>query len=73
MATNARLNATLILCSNAVSAAGLWAADGVRGVTSIFSSTVANVSPASFLRSGAGVIRLTPTSTAQQITNIKMA
>jgi hypothetical protein len=42
-------------------------------LTASFSLTVANVSPPSDRRSGAGVIRLTTTRIAEQTTNIRMA
>ena len=46
---------------------------GAIAMTSIFSSTVAKVSPGSSRRSGAGDIGLTTTKTSKQITNMRMA
>src|SRR2546429_7166065 len=58
-------------CSSGVSFAGLRIGGLPTATVSILSSTVAKVRPASFLRSGAGRNRLTPTSTTEQTTNMK--
>ena len=69
VASSARLKITLSRCSAAVSAAGLWSQH--RSDVHLVADR-SEGQAGQFLRSGAGVTRLTPISTTQQITNIRM-
>ena len=70
--SSAKLKTIFSMRSVGVSFAGLRAMP-CSGMVSIFSSTVAKVRPASFRRSGAGVIRLTTISTREHTMNMKIA